>query len=127
MMGVPLMRPSCPPTRSARSSAVSAASRSPPGRRCGLADRFDFRISIIVLLMVVLGGMGNVWGVMVGAVVLAWINATGLQADRRAVRRVVRDQHQLPARTTSCIFGVILVLMMLFRREGLLPEARTTP
>ncbi len=40
------------------------------------ADRFNFSISIILLAMVVLGGMGNVWGVMIGALVLAWINST---------------------------------------------------
>ena len=43
-----------------------------------LPDRFRFDISITLLAMVVLGGMGNVWGVMIGALVLAWINSTGL-------------------------------------------------
>src|SRR5207247_7003513 len=43
-----------------------------------LPDRFNFSISITLLAMVVLGGMGNVWGVMLGALVLAGFNSTGL-------------------------------------------------
>ena len=46
--------------------------------------------------MVVLGGMGNVWGVMVGALVLAWINAQGLKQIGSTFNDDVRDQHQLP-------------------------------
>jgi branched-chain amino acid transport system permease protein len=43
-----------------------------------LPDRFRFDISITLLAMVVLGGMGNVWGVTVGALLLAWTNSTML-------------------------------------------------
>jgi len=74
--------------------------------------------------MVVLGGMGNVWGVMVGALVLAWINSTGLAQ----VGNLVNDNlgtHVDFVSYNYLIFGIILVLMMLFRREGLLPETRT--
>ena len=34
--------------------------------------------------MVILGGMGNVWGVMLGGVVLAYLNYQGLARDRQA-------------------------------------------
>jgi branched-chain amino acid transport system permease protein len=103
-----------------------------------LADRFNFSISIILLAMVVLGGMGNVWGVMVGALLLAWFNSTGLPnfvgefqsgisstfGDDSGVARFV-DEH-LPLGVISyATFGFILVIMMLFRREGLFPETRT--
>ena len=39
---------------------------------------FDFGKSVLVLLMVVLGGMGNVWGVTIGAFLLSWLNSAGL-------------------------------------------------
>ncbi len=60
------------------------------------ADRFNFSISIILLAMVVLGGMGNVWGVMIGALGLAWINSTFMPRDRGDDQRPVRHGDQLP-------------------------------
>ena len=44
---------------------------------------FTLNISIFVLCMVILGGMGNVWGVMLGAVVLTYLNYQGLAAVGR--------------------------------------------
>ena len=41
-------------------------------------DTFTFAFSIIVLCAVILGGMGNVWGAILGAVVITWFNYTGL-------------------------------------------------
>lgn len=90
------------------------------------SSKFDFSISITVLLMVVLGGMGNVWGVMLGAFILSWIdsaglNQFGLQWDSWFGTQIAGDfkAHQFG------LFGLVLVLMMLFRREGILPEKRT--
>jgi branched-chain amino acid transport system permease protein len=90
------------------------------------SSRFDFSVSITVLLMVVLGGMGNVWGVTIGAVVLSWINSTGLnqlgvQYDEWTGFHVGDKFKQ----NQFMLFGVVLVLMMLFRPGGLLPEKRT--
>jgi branched-chain amino acid transport system permease protein len=90
------------------------------------SSRFDFSISITVLLMVVLGGMGNVWGVTIGAVVLSWINSTGLnqlgaQYDEWTGFHVGDKFKQ----NQFMLFGVVLVLMMLFRPGGFLPEKRT--
>jgi branched-chain amino acid transport system permease protein len=85
---------------------------------------FSFNFSITILLVVVLGGMGNVWGVITGALLIAWINYTGLAQ----FGNWFNDQFNTHVDFTSWnffIFGVILVLMMLFRREGLLPESRT--
>ncbi|MGB7964038.1 MAG: branched-chain amino acid ABC transporter permease, partial [Propionicimonas sp.] len=78
MMGVPLMRSKL------AAYAVGAAMGGLGGVVFAVhvngvfADRFNFSISIILLAMVVLGGMGNVWGVLMGALILAWINSTGL-------------------------------------------------
>jgi branched-chain amino acid transport system permease protein len=88
------------------------------------AERFNFSISILLLAMVVLGGMGNVWGVIVGALVLSWINSTGLVQLGSTVNNALGTQINFPS-YNFLLFGVILILMMLFRREGLIPEART--
>ncbi|HYP45719.1 MAG TPA: branched-chain amino acid ABC transporter permease [Propionibacteriaceae bacterium] len=87
---------------------------------------FDFGKSVLVLLMVVLGGMGNVWGVTIGAFLLAWLNGNGLkqigvQLDSSFGTELAAS---LP-RYNFIILGLLLVLMMLFRREGLIPEKRT--
>jgi branched-chain amino acid transport system permease protein len=89
-----------------------------------LPSRFNFSISITLLAMVVLGGMGNVWGVTLGAVVLAWVNSTGLQQIGNTLNQVTGRDLNVPS-YNYLIFGGALVLMMLFRREGFLPESRT--
>jgi branched-chain amino acid transport system permease protein len=89
-----------------------------------LPDSFSFQQSIFVLIMVVLGGMGNVWGVLLGAVALEWINNTGL-IQFGTVYNDTFGTHIQIENYEFLIFGIILVLMMLFRREGLLPERRT--
>ena len=87
------------------------------------ADRFNFIISIIILAMVVLGGMGNVWGVVVGATVLAWINSVGLVQVGNLINESFGTKFNFPS-YQFLLFGLLLVLMMLFRREGFIPEAR---
>ncbi len=89
-----------------------------------LADRFNFSISVTILAMVVLGGMGNVWGVILGALLLAWINSTGMKQFGDSYNEAFGTNVDFPSKT-YLLFGSILVLMMLFRREGLVPEART--
>ena len=74
--------------------------------------------------MVVLGGMGNVWGVLLGALVLAWFNSTGLPRGGEAFNDAFGTHINFPA-NNYLIFGSALVLMMLFKREGFLPESRT--
>jgi len=87
---------------------------------------FDFGKSVLVLLMVVLGGMGNVWGVTIGAFLLSWLNSAGLKQIGVQIDQIAgtRLEAVLP-RYNYIILGLLLVLMMLFRREGLIPEART--
>ncbi len=89
-----------------------------------LPDRFQFAISITLLAMVVLGGMGNVWGVILGAQLLAWFNSTGLPQLGDTFNSTFRTHLNFPS-YSFLIFGGTLVLMMLFRREGFLPESRT--
>lgn len=89
-----------------------------------LPDPFKFSLSIFVLIMVVIGGMGNVWGVVIGAFVLAWVNNTGL-AQFGDTYNSITGAHIQFTNYNFLLFGVLLVLMMLFRREGFLPERRT--
>jgi branched-chain amino acid transport system permease protein len=78
---------------------------------------FSLNISIFVLCMVILGGMGNVWGVMLGAVVLTYLNYQGLAA--------IGKQLSINISTYSYgIFGLVIVIMMLLRPEGLIPSRR---
>ncbi len=123
MMGVPLMR-----TKLA-AYAVGAFSGGLGGVVFAthingiFAERFNFSISILILAMVVLGGMGNVWGVMVGAIVLSWINGIGLQQFGNTVNGAFNTNIDFPS-FNFLIFGSLLILMMMFRREGFIPEAR---
>jgi branched-chain amino acid transport system permease protein len=86
-------------------------------------NQFTFSFSIFILTMVVLGGMGSIWGVVVGAVILSAINNWLLP----------RVLHDLPGKVgldfdlseiSAGIYGFLLVLLMLVRPEGLLPERR---
>jgi branched-chain amino acid transport system permease protein len=123
MMGVPLWRTKF------SSYSIGAVSGGVGGVAFAIlvggvyADRFNFVISIIILSMVVLGGMGNVWGVVVGATVLSWINSIGLVQVGDLVNNTFGTHVNFPS-YQFLIFGLLLVLMMLFRREGFLPEAR---
>ena len=123
MMGVPLMRSKL------AAYAVGAFSGGIGGVAFAthvngvFADRFTFSISIILLAMVVLGGMGNVWGVMVGALLIAWVNAAGLPAFGDMVNGALGTNINFPS-YNFLLFGGVLILMMLFKREGLLPESR---
>ena len=93
-------------------------------------DMFGFPVSVMILVMVVFGGIGSVWGVVVGAMFLqllqswwledltGWLNAAG-----RLVGSVWLAHVDLVP-SIELIFGFILVLMMLYRREGLIPARR---
>ena len=87
------------------------------------AERFNFSISIFLLAMVVLGGMGNVWGVIIGALLLSWINSTGLPAFGTTFNDKFGTSINFPS-FTFLLFGLVLILMMLYKREGLIPESR---
>ena len=87
------------------------------------ADQFAFSFSIFILAMIILGGLGSVWGAVVGAIVLSFIN-TYLIPD---VLNTVPQQIGLDFDLTQLsfgIFGFLLVVMMVLRPQGLLPERR---
>jgi branched-chain amino acid transport system permease protein len=88
------------------------------------ADQFEFSFSIFVLAMIILGGLGSIWGVVLGAVVLSFIN-TRLIPD--VLDPIPRDWFGLDFDVSEMsfgIFGFLLVIMMVLRPQGLLPERR---
>jgi branched-chain amino acid transport system permease protein len=86
-------------------------------------DTFNFQFSVIVLCMVILGGMANVYGCILGAVILTWVNYTGMTEVGNAINNTFGTSISVP-KYQFLVFGVVLVLMMLFRRDGILPAAR---
>jgi branched-chain amino acid transport system permease protein len=88
------------------------------------ASQFEFSFSIFIFAMVVLGGLGSIPGVVVGAIILSVVNnyllpdvlydlpgRLGLDFDLSAI--------------SSGIYGAILVVLMLLRPQGLVPARRT--
>jgi branched-chain amino acid transport system permease protein len=86
------------------------------------ADQFQFAFSIFILSMIILGGLGSIWGVVLGAILLQLVN-------RYLIPDVLNDKAQKwfhfdLTQLSFSIFGFILVLVMLIRPAGLLPERR---
>ena len=88
--------------------------------------QFLFTVSFTVLAMIVLGGMGNPFGVAVGAFILYNIQAVLLKQ-----LNALFDNLNVPilenidfVKFQFLLFGIALVLMMMFRPEGLLPSQR---
>ena len=73
-------------------------------------DMFKFWESILILCLIVFGGMGSIWGTMLGALILIPLTE---------ILRAVLPQSLFSAR--YLIYGLILVLMMRWRPEGLIP------
>jgi branched-chain amino acid transport system permease protein len=71
-------------------------------------NNFLFILSATILAAVVLGGQGNIPGVMLGAFLIAWIP----------------ERLRFLAEYRILIFGAVLVLMMAVRPEGILPSGR---
>ena len=86
-------------------------------------DQFGFNVSVGLISMLVLGGMGNVPGVILGSVVISSL-------DRYILPQGTNFLHSLGLTSVDLtgsrflIYGLILVIMMLFRPEGLLPSGQ---
>ncbi|MEA2457988.1 MAG: branched-chain amino acid transport system permease protein [Thermoleophilaceae bacterium] len=125
-MGVPLVRTKL------LSYAVGASLGGMAGTFLGVykqainSNQFQFYFSIVILAMVILGGLGSIWGVVFGAVALAVID-----------QKLIPDTfHDLPSKIpflnfnfssseiSFAIYGFLLVVIMLARPEGLFPERR---
>jgi branched-chain amino acid transport system permease protein len=79
--------------------------------------------SVMVLSMVVLGGMGNVFGVILGAILLSFVPEV-LRYTVEPVQRALFGRMIIePEVIRMLLFGLALVLMMLYRPAGILPSA----
>jgi len=87
------------------------------------ASQFAFTFSIFILAMVILGGLGSVWGVAVGALLLSFINTYLIPDVLSGVPQKLGLNFQLSDLGFG-IFGFLLVVVMVLRPEGLLPEKR---
>ncbi len=86
-------------------------------------DDFFFNISVFILCMVILGGMGNIWGVILGACFLSYLDREGLANIGAWMNTKFSLTLDVPKYEFG-IFGVILLVVMLFRPEGLIPNER---
>jgi branched-chain amino acid transport system permease protein len=92
------------------------------------ANSFQFGFSIFILGMVILGGLGSIWGVVIGAILLSFVNIYLIPdvLDQGFVGDTLTDLG-LEFKFTEISFGVfgfVLVIMMVLRPEGILPERR---
>jgi branched-chain amino acid transport system permease protein len=92
------------------------------------ANQFQFGFSIFILAMVILGGLGSIWGVVLGAIALGFVNHW-LIPDVLDGQWVQGKLDSLGLNFTFSevafgVFGFILLLMMVLRPEGLIPERR---
>jgi branched-chain amino acid transport system permease protein len=92
-------------------------------------DEFNFSVSVTILAAIVLGGMGNVLGVLIGGVLLALLNYLVLPQATNWTHALGAALHSAPLQHIDftnyrfMLYGSILVLVMLFRPEGLVPSA----
>jgi branched-chain amino acid transport system permease protein len=91
-------------------------------------DQFGFNVSVYILAMLVLGGMGNIPGVIVGSLILSSLERFILPQATNFIHGLqipgVDLSHVDLSNSRFMIYGVILVLMMLFRPEGLIPSGQ---
>jgi branched-chain amino acid transport system permease protein len=101
---------------------------------------FDFSVSVIILCMVILGGLGNMAGVLLGCVIImatdrlylpklaevlkGFLNTTVLPNIANPALRDFLAISVDPIQMRLFLFGLVLVVMMIVRPEGLVPSSR---
>jgi branched-chain amino acid transport system permease protein len=84
---------------------------------------FFFNISVFILCMVILGGMGNIWGVILGAMFLEYLDREGLANTGAWINSHFGTHIDVPL-YSSGIYGIIILIVMLLRPQGLIPSTR---
>jgi branched-chain amino acid transport system permease protein len=87
------------------------------------AGQFQFTFSIFVLAMVILGGLGSIWGAALGALLLSYINLYFIPDVFKNLPHTFGLSFDLTDLSFG-IFGFLLVLVMVLRPQGLFPERR---
>jgi branched-chain amino acid transport system permease protein len=98
---------------------------------------FSFNVSIIILVMVILGGMGSMPGVVLGAIILTYLDLRGLRQLSGYINGLGQHfesgpgligslgswMHSVDLTTASpLLFGTVLLVTMLLRPQGLWPS-----
>ena len=102
-------------------------------------DAFDFSVSVIVLCMVILGGTGNIAGVILGGLIIKVVDLLVLDKLQGVINGILQAtvftsvKNDVVSQFLSSLldttqyklmlFGIILVVMMLVRPQGLVPES----
>jgi branched-chain amino acid transport system permease protein len=138
-MGIPLVKMKLAAFAAGASFAGAMGALYAANRTFVSPETFSFQVSIGVLTMVILGGLGSIPGVIFGASAVVLLNIQVLQnfslylselRQSDAVIPVINFawknlSNQLdPAKYQKLVFGLILILMMIFRPSGLIPAER---
>ena len=127
-MGVPLMRTKTWAYASGAFFGGIAGAYYAAFKSATFPGDFYFNISVFILCMVILGGMGNIMGVIVGAAFLAYLDREGLANTGAWINANVHVGSHHPNLDVplyaSGIYGLIILIVMLFRPEGLIPSRR---
>ena len=122
-MGIPLVRTKL------KAYAIGAAFGGVAGVFLGAyytvidADYFAFTFSIFVLSMIIVGGLGSIWGAVLGALLLSYINYYLIPDVFNSIPHTFGLNFNL-SQLSFGIFGFLLVLVMILRPQGLFPERR---
>jgi branched-chain amino acid transport system permease protein len=87
------------------------------------SGQFAFSFSIFVLAMIIVGGLGSIWGAVLGALLLSYINYYVIPDVLNSLPRTFGLNFDL-TQLSFGIFGFLLVLVMVLRPQGLFPERR---
>ncbi len=102
-------------------------------------ETFSLTASISILVMVILGGLGSIPGVVLGAAIVTLLNIDFLQTLSLQLSSLRQGNGLIPltnipwsslptqldpARYQRLFFGLLLVVMMIFRPEGIIPSQR---
>lgn len=138
-MGIPLVRMKLAAFATGASFAGAMGVLYAASRTFVSPESFSFMQSIGVLSMVILGGLGSIPGVIVGAATVVILNLQVLQGLSLYLSQLRQSDAMIPiinfawrdlstqldpAKYQRLLFGIILILMMIFRPAGLLPAER---
>jgi len=138
-MGIPLVRMKLAAFAAGASFAGAMGVLFAASRTFVSPESFSFMQSIGVLSMVILGGLGSIPGVILGAAVVVLLNLQVLQGLSLYLSQLRQSDAVIPiinfawknlstqldpAKYQRLLFGIILILMMIFRPAGLIPAAR---
>ena len=138
-MGVPLVRMKLAAFAAGASFAGAVGVLFAASRTFVSPESFSFMQSIGVLAIVILGGLGSIPGVILGAAVVTILNLQVLQGLSLYLSELRQSDAVIPllnfpwrslstqldpAKYQRMLFGLILIVMMIYRPEGLIPAAR---